>query len=302
MVPQLEQQSLVDALNASGHLRQHAGQLEQSRSDHARALEIATELRDANAVTTSLILLSAVQFRLGKWREARSGVQEAIGREREAGAGQAADLLRAYLAPLDIEEGRWEEAEKNLENAVEMSRRDRDPALFDFAARNLGELELLRGRPSAAKSWIEKIRTPIDPWHRGDYLLLLARILLAEDQIAPAEARTVEAVASATALHDRPAFARALLLRGSIRARQGQWTEAGRLFESALTLARGMSYPFLEALVLQERGVMERTRGSTTAETYLRDARAILQSLGARPRLALLDSVLADATGRSPGL
>jgi tetratricopeptide (TPR) repeat protein len=125
-------------------------------------------------------------------------------------------------------------------------------------------------------------------------LPVLAWAYLETGAAAKAEALLAQGIERATAQHMRLALPDMLRLRGMALRCQGRQVEAECSFQDALALARGMSYPYAEARILHEDGIMQAwKREAQQARDRFEEALAIFRRLGARPYIERTERDLA---------
>jgi hypothetical protein len=121
----------------------------------------------------------------------------------------------------------------------------------------------------------------------ADVCLLLPRLAQAYldlDDSSQAATMAAEAVRRTKALHDPDPFMDALRVHGMVLARSGRWEEATDSLEEGVSLARAITYPYIEARILYEWGRMHAGQGKhVPARERLEEALTLFQGLGARP-------------------
>lgn len=120
--------------------------------------------------------------------------------------------------------------------------------------------EILRGEPQAARTRLE----PLAGREGGFRVLIesmLARALLEAGDESRARALVGETVVRGRAQGEKLALADALRVQGMVLARLGQNDEAAAVLEEGLELARSLPYPYAEARILEELGLLEQHQG-----------------------------------------
>lgn len=215
---------------------------------------------------------------LGMPGEATDAYLQALPLLERHGLALEAAQARAGLGQAQLRLGRSDEAAATLALAAEQL-----SALVLYEARARldvirAELELTLGRLPEARLLAEDAFEALAPLPFGSALAreLLARIDLADGDLAAAESQIEEALAAATRLDVAPLLARLKHLRGRIRLRRGN--------------ARAAEQDFRDAMEL-----IERVRGALQAERY----RTAFQG----SQLAIYeDAILAALSGGDAGL
>jgi tetratricopeptide (TPR) repeat protein len=103
------------------------------------------------------------------------------------------------------------------------------------------------------------------------------------------------AAARAAGEPNRPALVDALRVQAMIATRQGQWQEAAAALDEALSLSRGMPYPYAEAKALYVSGLLHAAREQPQpARERFEAALAILNQLGERLYAEHIERTLAE--------
>jgi tetratricopeptide (TPR) repeat protein len=243
-------------------------------------------------------------LRLGDWERAHLCGEQAVDLDRRAGRTwhSAASLIR--LGHIYLAKGQWTEAAQLLDEALTIAEHDRNPMHVRMAQWPLAELDVLAGRPSAARARLEPLVNGAEvPQHEGLLLVsVLAWACLEEGAVDRAEALAEEGIQRATAVGSCHAQVELQRVRGMVRARQGQWEAAERDFEKALSLARSLSYPYAAARSLYELGLMATQRMPRfqgrleKGQAGLEEALAIFRRLGAPKDVEQTERALSAAT------
>jgi tetratricopeptide (TPR) repeat protein len=270
------------ALSNAGEGYAHLGDLNRARQYIERALEICERTADMGPLPYVLGSLAEVLFYLGDWEGAHARVDRAAATVSSIGTSWFAAYPPLHLGRLYLAEGEWEEAARSLEVGLTAARQSHDLQALTWAECPLAELDLLEGRPEAALARLEPLLAEQDV-ERGRLLPLLAWAHLEMGDIEQAERNVVEAVKAAADQHAHLRLVEARRVQGMILARAKRWQEAERSFAEAVSLARGMSYPYAEARALHEHGRTYLLKGDRElAQKQLEEALVIFRRLGAK--------------------
>lgn len=276
--------SLHRALTTVAEIYRADGRFDQSRQYRERALEVARRLSSPSTIAFSMATLGRVHVFQGNWDAAEALLEEALSL-----AASTSSWFTAYpalhLGELRLGQGAWDEASELLEMAVIIAQRSRDMQALRFAHQALAKLDLLHGRPEAARERLEPLldRPGLAEVHVTGLLAVFARVQLALGDAERAERLLTEALNRAANQNTRLAALDARRTHGIVLSRLRRWPAAERSFEQAICLARAMPYPYAEARILYQMGLMERERAEPLqARDCLTRALVIFQRLGAR--------------------
>jgi tetratricopeptide (TPR) repeat protein len=260
------------------------GELNRARDYGERTLNFQERASNVWAVTHALASLGLILIWLGTWDEAR--------RYLDRGVELAGDVMSSWwgvyplmqLGYLLVVTGEWEEARRTLEAALAGSERNKDLQAESYTSAALASLDLAEGHPEAATVRLESLLKR-SGWDHKDVAQLLP--VLAESYLVCGLEEMVEAVVREAIQRSREQvklhLPNALRVEGMLRTAQARWDEANGAFEEALSLARAMPYPFMEARILYEQGRMYGRVGEPrSARQQLEQGLAIFQRLGAR--------------------
>jgi class 3 adenylate cyclase/tetratricopeptide (TPR) repeat protein len=269
------------------------GEFVLGRTYAERAIQIATVAgQDARAAFAKSYLALIHTF-LGDLDRAAALFREAIEVLRErAPIWTALDLVLAQFGTLLIVQGEWEEATRVLEESVERAVLGRTNSARLIAQIGLASLDLFGGKPEQAYARLEALPQKIGLYETyGQPVLALAALELGD--YVRAESLTESAIAFSRQHHVQTGLVEALLIQGTIYARQGQDGAADCSFAEAATLARSILYPYAEGRVLYEWGRANEKRGELQeASEQLNAALALFQRLGARRLIELTAQAL----------
>lgn len=286
--------TLFRALNVMGMSCVSAGEFEQARAYHERALPIAEQLGDPRGLAFTLANLARAHYLLGDWDRVAALLQRAGQAAEPLEASDLAIYVQLLLGQLSAARGEWEEAERVLSEATRAAERREDREMLRLAHVSGAMKELLQGQPEAASRQVEPFLGDQD----AASLLLLAQACVDLGDVARAESLGVQAFGLAASRRNRVELGEALWVQGVVRSRQERWEEAERLFESALALALSMPYPHLEGRILCAQGAASVARGAARqGSERIERALTIFRRLGARPHIKRAERALSGTTG-----
>ena len=271
--------SLGRALRNAAQYSWQRGELEQDRRYHERVLELAERRGDRSNLALGRLALSQNAFLLGNWRLARAYLNQAE-ESIQALHGPRISLwpyaARAWLA---LREGDTEAAGRLATETISLAE-DLDIPIYARAMRTLlaeralaavGEdvMEAEAGREALAL--LEPMAGEPQAEEDIGFLRTLGWAHLAAGNNADATAFADAALRQARAVRSQPDLVEALATHGMVLGRQGRYEEAEWDFAEAVSLARGMPFPFGEARALQEWGRVESLRGNADVAQEKRD-------------------------------
>jgi len=275
-------ETLALALNNLSASYQTRGDLKLARERFSRALD--THARAGNTANTGFVILGLgeISIYLGEWEEAEASIERGAAVLEAVGTSWFAVYAPLYRGQLRLRQGRWEAAARDLEEVFTLAEPIGDTQALEIANWLLGELEVMGGRAEAARDRLYPLVAAGGPFV-VPLLTVLAWTYVALDDLDRAEKAAGQALGMAEERHLRLYVPDVLRVQGMILTRQERWDEAGRAFEEAVSLARSMPYPYVEARALCEHGLMYSQKGEQQqARERLEEGLAIFQRLGAR--------------------
>jgi len=201
----------------------------------------------------------------------------------------------AYLGQFYLGLGAWDEAARLLASALKMAEQLGWTALLWYVQSCLAELDVLRERPDAAVTRLETARDgPAVDWRSAVMLqTTLAWAYLSQGDVASADEVARQAVSEAARRQHLTQMVGALRIQGMVLSRQGRREKAEPTFREALDLAHAMPYPYAEARILVENGILDTQRGERdSARKRLEEALAVFQGLGAEKEVERTEQAL----------
>lgn len=271
--------------------------LPSSRAFVEQALLRAKE-RDV-ALDTVLFgsLLGIIYFLLGDWKRARQHIEGALRFDESLGTPTTNQGPRMDLGLLCLCEGDWAEASRLLTEARDAASTVGDLFALRATEDRLALLDLLQGRPEAAIARLTPLldRPGFEEVQVTGSLPTLAWAYLDAGDVSRAHHVVDDAVRRATAQGNRLDLLRSLMSRGKIEAAEGQRQRAEATFEEALSFARNLPCPYLEAQTLYSAAVLtELPEDREGARKRLEAALDIFKELGAAVDVSVTEQALSS--------
>jgi tetratricopeptide (TPR) repeat protein len=252
--------------------------------DRQRALTLAEQLGDPMWICFDITLLGWIAFLLGEWDQAWATTERAVAMSRQISLGWVSPYSLLHHGQLLLAEGQWEEASRYLEEACAYASRSGDLQALRQAAGPLAELEILEGRSDAAHARLVPLldRPRLEEYDVTALLPVLAWAHLELGEVTQARDVVEQALRRTRPENLRLALVDALRVQAMILACEERVSEAERVLEEGLLLARSMPYPYAEARLLHLSGRLHAQVGKPEAAwEQLGAALAIFQQLGA---------------------
>ena len=272
------------------------GELEAGRQHMERALTLAERMNNRRQIATAIFGLSVIAFLAGE-RDVSQGYAERSLQLIQDLGGFWLPILHAAGLSLALAPGQWESASPELKECIDII--EAAGALPGWRKRQLlAARDLEEGRPDEAREQlIATLQDSGMEWEQAVPLeQLLAWAHLETGEEAQAEDLIRRGLERAAAETLRMRKADWLRIQAMLLAQQERWTEAESALDEALSLVRSMPYPYGEARLLYQSGVMRLRRGeSAPAREQLAEALAIFQRLGAERDVERARQVLLNA-------
>ena len=279
----LEAVRVASYFAAAAHLAQ--GRFKRSQACGERALAAAEHVGDPGWVALISSELGFCLFHQGEWSEAQVYLECGAEMAGRLGPSFISLLSPAYLGQFYLGLGAWDEAARLLDEALRMAEHLPWAALLWYVQSCLAELDVLWGRPDAAVTRLEPAFVgPHVDWRAAVMLpATLAWAYLSRDEVARADEVVRRAVSEAARRQDLTQMVGALRVQGMVLSQQRRWEKAESTFQEALALAHAMPYPYAEARILVEYGMLHGRRGErNSARKRLEEALDVFQGLGAK--------------------
>ncbi|GAC1636065.1 MAG: helix-turn-helix transcriptional regulator [Chloroflexota bacterium] len=280
----------------AGELYETDGSLETALECRRKALEVAERLGDQGIISFSICNVVQTEILLGRWEPARQNAERSLYL-----TGHRSSWFSPYpllqIAEILYLQGDLDEAASWIERVAGMVSNSTDIQAARFTRRMGALVNIARERPSSA---IDELVPVLDRTGSAEPPVNGLLPLLAEAQLMTgsmdAALETAETAARRSRLHgDNVSLVHALRVQGMVLTHLDRPEEARSLLEGSATLARGMPYPYAEALALFERGAsFGRTGDRDAARASVSEAHDVFSHLGSKRYVRLCDARLRD--------
>jgi len=290
--------ALLQSLAAGFHAE---GRFLEARLSVERSLELAERLGNPVEIGQALMFLGNLLLHLGEVGEGERRITRAVTTFEAIGPSWPLAYAIASLGSYSLFKGEWEQATEYLVRAAAMAETCGHIQVARYAQIMMAEQDLMVGKPGDALPRLDALLAS----EGGHVSTILALIAWARAEIGDTEGAlqaVQEAVRGAEDEGNRENLVTALLVQGMIERRRACWDNAEQAFAHTMQLAREMSYPFMEARALYERGLMHVARGDRTrAQEDLGAALSIFTRLGASAYVEWTDAALTTVSDARPG-
>ncbi len=274
------------------------GDSKKGQEYRARAADLCERLGYPAHQAFALSELATAQFDEGLWDEARRTASRVLEIHESIDVSWYLPYALCILGDMEMHSGERDRAHDFFSRAYTLATERYDPQALASVVRGLADIDLLDGRPDAARSRLsgylaERDTDTVDPIHIApalvDALVELNELGEAEDLLsrALAEAETVGL--------NGGLLARLLTVKGRLQARQERWNESESTLRDAIALAASASTPMNQGRAWFEMGALAVLRGDAgEGRASFRHALTIFQSLGAQPWLERTQSALVE--------
>ncbi|HVA88841.1 MAG TPA: AAA family ATPase [Chloroflexota bacterium] len=250
-----------------GYIHALQGAFAAGRRSLDQGLARAEQLGNPAVLAFALALRGWIAVLSGAWTSARADLDQAVSVSSQSDRSWYSAYLPIFRARLSLAEGAWDAAAAQAQDALALSEGSSDLQALRWASTTLAEVDLLEGRPEAARDRLIPLLDR-DGLEECDVTTLLPVLALAylelgdADQAAGEVARAME---RARPEGMRLVMVEALRVQAMIALRQERWGEAERCLEEGITLARAMPYPAAEARLLQLEVQLREAAGRTAS-------------------------------------
>jgi tetratricopeptide (TPR) repeat protein len=279
------------------------GELAASAVSYRWAVEVG-ERADTVGPAFPLAYGAWVAFMQGDWSGARAALERGLALVRTAKTSWFTPYPLVHLGRLCLAEGDGATARGYLQEAVALAKGGADLQALRGAAGLLAELDVLAGRPEAARTRLAPLldHPGLPEANVTPLLPVLAWAHLEAGDVDHAAAVAAQAIARLRPESLRAYLVDALRVQAMIAIRRERWEEATAALEEGLELARSMPYPYAEGRLLHVYGQMYRQKGEPgPARQRLEAALSIFRRLGARKDTERVEQALAATVRRAPG-
>lgn len=271
------------ALDRAAHSRILRGEFSAAEADIKRGLLVGWQLDDPFVSGLMTLNRGILNYYTGAWRRAQADLRWASVMLQPHRPRSHAAYAVAWLGRLSLAKGRWERADHELRRGCALATESGDTQSAILAYCAWAERELVHGEPEEARMRLEPLLAG------GEYrmsdvtevlaLLGWAHLELGEERQSDTLIAASVMRASATGL--QCVLADALRVQALAAARAGSWQEAQEGIARALSLARGLPYPYAEAKTLAVFGELLLRHGEVErGREQLAAAHTILSQLG----------------------
>jgi tetratricopeptide (TPR) repeat protein len=263
--------NLCFALDDLAWIHAAQGKIGPAQRQCALALEVAE--RRGNPFQITLVLFNSGRiafYHEGDWRRARGQWEKAMALNRQVGPHGLSVDPALHLGRLYLAIGEREAGIGCLEEGIAMALPKRKLWAQRWGGWIRAEGEVLEGDAVAARDrLVPLLDRPGMGEEVGAALLALAHLALgAPDAAADCARRAVRRIGEIVRVNSpiwghRVWLADALRVQALVTLRQGQAAEAQAILEEGLSLARGITYPYGEARLLQVYGQWHAEQGAS---------------------------------------
>jgi tetratricopeptide (TPR) repeat protein/transcriptional regulator with XRE-family HTH domain len=273
------------------------GELDQALHASNRAIECAQLLGAPTVLAMMFQRRSTVTYFTGTWAQARADAEHAATLLGQIEPNMARLYAFLILGRLSLSQGHVEVAREQLGEAIALAERSGNIYGLRAAHSALAELDLLEGRPDAARERLEPLLDRPGQ-QEGDVTALL--FLLAWAYTDLGDEAQAEAILAQSEARSAPEGMRATLVdtqrvRALLAMRQRRWKAAAEALADSVGVAQTTEYPYAEARARYTTGLLRIETGEPEeARTELREALTILTRLGERLYAAHVERALAQ--------
>jgi tetratricopeptide (TPR) repeat protein/transcriptional regulator with XRE-family HTH domain len=261
------------------------GQFDLSHGYAERGAALAEKAGDRDLLAMHTAILGLQHFYAGDWRASEECLERAVGLSRGTRLTRYSYVPSAYLGVLRKAEGAWDEASRGFSEAVDLAREAGNGEGTRYAESRLAEMDVLQDRPAGA---IARLGRRPDLSELTSFYEIVLLSALAEAHADTGDAAGAEEVADlaltqARRTRNRVDGVEALRVRAKILSMRGCPEEAAAALAEALSWASPMPYPYAEARLLHEYGMLHLREGEPErARKRLSAALGIFGRLGAK--------------------
>ena len=276
------------------------GMIYQQRGDLAHALpylthafETAERFEVPEFILQAACGLAEAAYIAGRWDQAQAFCQRALEAVRASDVTTDSAWPLLIQATICLAQGEIQQAHVYFDEVIALSERGGHFPLLRAVRSAPAELELLNGDPHAAYARLNALHGQyLEPGRDGQSTLAVGIHIVAPlfawaeaelGDMDTAEATLADCVARATAQEQYLVLVDALRVRAMLAMRRGQWEEAQRALDEALSRSSETPYPYAEAKALYVYGLLDATMDRPAqAREHHTQAMAILDQLGER--------------------
>jgi len=234
--------------------------------DHLdRSLAWAEPVGNAAWLPHILAMRGWIAVLSGDWPSAHADLDQAAAVSSQTDRSWYSAYLPIFQARLSLAEGAWDAAAAQARDALTLSEGSGDLQARRWAATTMAELDLLAGRPEAARDRLMPLldRPGLEECDVTTFLPVLAWAYLELGDLDQAAVEVSRALARSRPEEMRLVIVEALRVQALIALGQERWAEAASCLEEGIALARAMPYPAAEARLLRLDAQLREAVGST---------------------------------------
>ena len=263
---------LVRALTGIAVVHHYRGELGRADRQFAHVLRLAEEHGDREVLSRAVCNAGASAMWLGDWKQALLRYDHALELARPGSAPVVEATALISRASLLSACGRYDTARPDLWHAVRLGRDSDNLDLVRNATAQLAESDTRLGRPEQGVARLLPVldRPGLREWQVTDVLPILAEAHLAAGDVTAARRVAEEAVERAREVEHALALVDALRVRGLAACERAEWSTAVASLDEALSSARAMPSPYLEARVRAAWAELARRRDAPAEAAHER--------------------------------
>lgn len=259
-LPLLTDAQRVDTLLKLGKVLELVGKWNEANESYLSALQLADDLKDAEARAWCLTAQGDMLRKQGKYTEASQWLSQALytfeDLDNDAGIGQ----VLHFAGTLSAQQGDFENARQLYEKSLAIRRKLQDMPQIASLLSNLGILARIRGDLQTARAFYEEslaIRREIgDKWGIAVSLINLGNVALDQKNLDQAQAFMEQALALQREVGDRWSVANALNNLGNLARTKGDYTRSAKHYRESLEIYQEFGDKRALAYLLEDMGAL----------------------------------------------
>jgi predicted ATPase/DNA-binding CsgD family transcriptional regulator len=284
VAPQLR----VRALYAAAELASGLDDLERVETLSRESLALSRQLGDTAGIASSLQLLGHRARVRGQYALAGSQLEEAAGLCAQLGDRWMLGVCHVELARMATEQGQYERASALLEENLQVSQVADDQVSVHWVKYLLARLIFVQQKdPGRAQRLAEQSLAFFEEqgyaWFKAYVLTLLARMRIAQGEIALARAWLKESLTLVQEVGDREGAIEPLLDLARVELAQGDLAEARRCSQEGLTILHEMGSQGFLAACLESLAAVEAAQGAPAQAARLWGTAEVLREVMGAP-------------------
>jgi tetratricopeptide (TPR) repeat protein len=278
--------TLLAVLRDLSYIHALRGEMAASREAIELAAILAEQMADPGPAAYTRAQRAWVAVLGGDAQGASAALDEAVALSRQGHRSWYSSYPLIFQARLHLVQGRWAEARTMAQEALALAEDCDDLQARRWAATDLATLDILEGRPEAARDRLLPLldRPGVEECDVTTLLPVLAWAYLQLEQVEQANELVGQALARGRREDMRFVLVEALRVQALVEWRQGHRSAAITALEEGLALARRLPYPYAEARLLYLAAELHaQSDEPDRARPWLDEALTIFRRLGAHP-------------------